>query len=272
MAKEETVQLSEAQVIKMLTMRKGQFASAAKKARPTGIISDEEILEKLGIGPNETKVFSANVNNIRQYLAKNEAGRLAFNFAYTINSDDTSCNGVTVRNNFIIEDSGNRTAEQVVDEIMYELQGLGEHTDAYKDIIGEAVKACAKHTKEKTEVRLSIKHYVGKTGKHGMNIRANPVVTNDDLPPDETSEEVEEAAVDAVEGESEFNPSDWIGVKIRYKFVGDGESYPEGEYDLTIKSYDEDSTSFICEDEHGEEWAGDYAVNAFEADYSPVEE
>lgn len=271
MAKEETVQLSEAQVIKMLAMRKGQFANAAKKQRPTGIMSDLEILEKLGIGPNETKVFSANVNNIRQYLAKNEAGRLAFNFAYTINSEDTNCNGVTVRNNFIIEDSASRTAEQVVDEIVYELQGLGEHTDGYKDIISEAVKACAKHTKEKTEVRLSIKHYVTKQDKHGMNIRANPAINNDDLPSDAAVEETVDAVTEGA-AQDDFNPADWIDVKIRLQYPGDGADYPAGEYDLTIKSYDEETTSFICEDDAGETWSGDYAVNAYDADYAAIED
>lgn len=263
MTKEETVQLSEAQVIKMLTMRKGTFANAAKKARPTGMMSDMEILDKLGIGPKETKVFSANVNSIRQYLAKNEAGRLAFNFAYTINSEDTACNGVTVRNNFIIEDNSFKTTEQVIEDIMYELQGLGENTEAYSDPISGAVKACAKHTKEKTEVRLAITHYVSKKDKHGINIRVNPATDNSDLP---------EEAIDTVEGDSEFKPDDWISVKIRLKYPGDGGDFPEGEYDLTIKSYDEESQSFICEDEKGEEWSGDYAVNAYEADYTALED
>jgi hypothetical protein len=277
--KKESVQLSESAVVKALMAKKGQFASAAKKKRPTGMMTDMEILDRLGIGPNESKVFSANVSNIKPYYAKDDANRLAFNFAYTINSDDKQANGVTVRSNHILEATDYKELDQVIEELMYELQGLGEQTDAYKDPIGDAVKAMTRHTKEKTEVRLTVKHYVGKKARkdgsfpEGINLTVNPVLGNEDLP---TDEEVEDSSDEqstndepGVEGEA-FNPDDWIGVKIKYSFAGDGDGYPEGDYILTIKSYDSDTESFICEDESGEEWSGDYAVNVYEGVYEAV--
>jgi hypothetical protein len=278
--KKESVQLSESAAVKALMAKKGQFASAAKKKRPTGIMNDMEILARLGIGPNESKVYSANVNNIKPYYAKDDANRLAFNFAYTINSDDKEANGITLRSNHILEETDYKTLEQVIEELMFELQGLGEHTDSYKDPIGEAVKAMAKHTKEKTEVRLTVKHYVGKKARkdgtfpEGINLTVNPVLGNEDLPSDDEdtdagSEEPptnDEAGVE----DGAFNPDEWIGVKIRYSFSGDGDAYPEGDYDLTIKSYDEATESFICEDEGGEEWSGDYAVNVYEGVYEAI--
>jgi len=276
--KKESVQLSESAVVKALMAKKGQFASAAKKKRPTGMMSDMEILDRLGIGPNESKVFSANVNNIKPYYAKDDANRLAFNFAYTINSDDKQANGVTVRSNHILEATDYKELDQVIEELMYELQGLGEHTDAYKDPIGEAVKAMARHTKEKTEVRLTVKHYVGKKARkdgtfpEGINLTVNPVLGNEDLPmDDEVDNSLDEASIDepGTEGEA-FNPDDWIGVKIKYSFAGDGDGYPEGDYILTIKSYDSDTESFICEDEAGEEWSGDYAVHVYDGTYEAV--
>lgn len=280
--KQETVQLSESQVVKMLMAKKGQFASAAKKKRPSGIMTDTEILDRLGIGPNESKVFSGNVNNIKQYLAKNEAGRLAFNFAYTINSDDKNANGLTVRNNFILEDTDYKTYDEVVEELMYELQGLGEDTDAYKDPIVEAIKATYRHSKEKTEVRLTIRHWVAKkinpkTGlaSQGMNVIVNPVLGNEDLPTDEevTDESANTEDVESSDESAEepaFNPDAWIGVKIKYSFAGDDADYPAGDYILTIKSYDSETECFICEDESGEEWSGDYAVNVYDGVYEQV--
>jgi hypothetical protein len=268
MATSNDKQVSEAAFLKALASKKQQLVKSAKKARPSGLLNDLEILEKLGIGPNESKTFNGNVQAIKFYFAKQDAARPAYRFAYVLVSSDKSVNGTIVSKNIILEETDYRTLEQHIDDLMYELQGLGEETDAYKDPLKEVQSAVARHTKEKTALRISIKHWVSGT-KAGMNIRVNPVDDSDlatedeEAPEDEEVEDVEAEdeefeEVDPPETEEsgddeEFDPDAWIDGWIDYKFEGD-DAVDAGTYTLKVVKYHKKSNTFDCVDEDGAEW------------------
>lgn len=267
MANNETKQVSEAAFLKALGAKKSQLVKSAKKQRPSGLQSDIEILEKLGIGPNESKTYNGKVNTIKFYFAKDNAARPAYRFVYTIISDDKSANGTNVSKNIILEETERRSLEKNIDELMYELQGLGEDTESYKDPLKEVQAAVARHTKDKTSVRLTVRHWVG-DNISGMNIRVNPLDDSDLESEEEEEEELEEEETEEVDSneefeevdsdddgvdEEEFVPDAWMDGWIDYRFPGD-DSVDADTYTLKVVKYHKKTNTFDCVDEDGNEW------------------
>lgn len=251
-------QVSQAAFLKALAAKKTQLLQSAKKPRPAGLLSDVEILEKLGIEPNASKTFNGNVNTIKPFFAKDNPARPGYRFAYTIVSDDRKANGVTVSKNIILEETDYRTLEQASDDLLFELQGLGEDTDKYKSPDKEVQQAIERHTKNKTPIRITIKHWTS-NDKAGMNIRVNPSDDSDldseEEAPDDDSQEFEEVEESQEStNDDEFVPDAWINGWIDYRFPGD-DAVEADTYVLKVLSYNKKENTFDCEDEDGNPWS-----------------
>lgn len=269
-------EVSEAAILRKLQAREQAAKAAATKPRPSGM-DDMAILARLGIGPGESKTLQGNVGSIKLTAAKGDANRPMFLFSYITSSDDPQANGVTITRNFIIEDkvrvkdsakgakgSVYQTADESIDELMWELQGLGENTEGYltakEGVILACHAACKQHTAEKTPVRLTIQHWTS-SDKAGMNITVNPA-GSDDLADSEASFE-EESPVEE-EAPADFDSEAWIEGYIDY-------TCPEtGEVTLQVVSYDAGQHQFNCVADDGSEWntADGWGVPADKCEWS----
>jgi hypothetical protein len=264
----DTKQVSEAAFLKALAAKKGQLVKSAKKKRPDGMMSDTAILEKLGIGPKESKTYTGKVNTVKFYFAKQDASRPAFRFVYTLISDDKAANGTNVSKNIILEETEHRTLERNIDDLLFEFQGLGEDTESFKDVMKEVIAAATRHTRDKTPVRITIGHWVGEKTS-GMNVKVYPLDDSDldseEEEDEEESEDEEEQEFEEVEDEEsddeesddeedeEFVPDAWMDGWIDYKFEGD-DSVDADTYTLKVVKYNKKSNTFDCVDEDGNEW------------------
>lgn len=254
-------EVSEAAILRKLQAREQAAKAAATKPRPSGM-DDMAILSRLGIGPGESKTLQANVGSIKLTAAKGDTNRPMFLFSYITSSDDPQANGVTISRNFIIEDkvrvkdsakgakgSVYQTADESIEELMWELQGLGENTEGYitakEGAIMAAYGACKKHTAEKTAIRLTIQHWTSGE-KAGMNVTVNPA-GSDDLADSEAS--IEDTSSDDAEAPADFDSEAWIDGYIDY-------TCPEnGECTLQVVSYDAGEHQFNCVADDGAEWS-----------------
>jgi hypothetical protein len=229
MAKE--AQITEAAFLKAFNAKAAAAKAAAKKTRPSGMMDSSEIIERLGLEPGQSKSYHGNVSNIKFTFAQKDPKRPMFIFNYSINSEDSNANGLVVPNMITVAERLNkktnaviRTEEQAMDDLMYELQGLGEDTASYKNPIADAIAACKKHTKDKTPIRLSIKHWTTDSSE-GINVRVNPDIEDnsdlDDSEEEESTDEEEVEEVSAEEDSEEFDSEAWIDGWIDYKYEGD---------------------------------------------------
>lgn len=280
MAKTEENKVTEAAFLKSLNANKQAAATAAKKKRPDGLLNDMEILNKLGIEPNDSRMFNAAVSKITFSFAKDDPNRPMFRFVYVITEpDDPAVDGTIIANNHILEEGTNkdgevwRTLEEAYEKLYFEFQGLGEDTASWKDPAKECLAKLKEHTANKTPIELRVSHWVSKDKqKSGMNATPSPIApedngdiqiedeeaTND--PADETQYEDVDPP-EATEADAEFNPDDWVGGWAEF----DHEEY--GHVVLMIESYDADEQLFYGTDENGEEWS---AENGYGAPFDAV--
>lgn len=260
--KEET-KVSEAAFLKSVGKLKSDAKTAAKKEKPTGILTDSQILEKLEVAKGDAKTFQATCTKVSMSFAKNDPNRPAFRFNYTIQSTNKAYNGTQVSNYHLIEEGKNkttgevfRTVEETLANLFFEFQGIGYDTSSWADPLVDAVNAAKEITKDKPDVSLTIKHGTDKETKKKsyLNIYVNPIASgNSDL---ETE--------DSEEGEDEgtFNAEEWIGAIVEF----DHDDY--GHVVLTVESYDEDTHTFSGTDSNGETWEGDFAVSVDAVEWS----
>lgn len=273
-------EVSEAAILRKLQAREQAAKAAAAKPRPSGM-DDMAILSRLGIGPGESKTLQGNVGSIKLTAAKGDANRPMFLFSYITSSDDPKLNGVTIGRNFIIEDKKRtkdsekgaagtiyQTADESIDELMWELQGIGEDTEGYltakEGVMMSAVAAGKRHTAEKTPVRLTIQHWTSST-KAGMNVSVNPAGSDDLADSEATADDdtVEDNATDAATDEA-FDFEAWLEGYIDY-------TCPEtGLVTLKVASYDAGQHQFNCVADDGSEWnvADGWGVPADKCEWS----
>lgn len=290
--------VSEAAFLKALDKKKTALAAAAKTKRPEGYQDDTAILQRLGLAIDESGTFNAQVSKVTFSFAKGDQNRPMVRFAFVIMSEDRKKNGTVVSWNHILEEGVSkktnevfRTYEEACENLMGDLQGLGEDTESWKEseVNKKIMEACKRHTKEKTEVSLYIKHWAsytesGKLKNEGANFRINGPIgdveeageEDEEAPEDEeeveeedeeTEEEGEEEAADEEEEEEgEFDPDEWIGgwVKFHDKKYGD--------IRMKVDSWDEDTQCFSGTDSNGDVWDGDYAVPLAKVDWDENQE
>lgn len=285
--KSEDKVVSEAAFLKSLDKKKAALSAAAKTKRPDGYQDDKAILDRLGLAIDESGTFNAQVSKITFSFAKGDQNRPMVRFAFVIMSDDRKKNGTVVSWNHILEEGttkeGNvfRTEEEASENLMFDLQGLGEDTESWKEseTNKKIMEACKRHTKEKTEVSMYIKHWAsytaaGKLKNEGGNFRINGPIGDveeageeDEVPEDEdeeTEEEGEEEEADEEEGT--FDANEWIGGWVKFK------DKKFGDIRMKIDSWDEETECFSGTDTNGDVWDGEYAVPLAKADWDDDQE
>lgn len=261
MANEEK-QVNEVQFLKSLNANQAAAKAASKEKRPDGVISDAEILKRFGLEKEgDTVTVSATVSKIQLGFAKKDTSRPFFRFAYSV-KDSSPLTGLgkgTLLSTYHELTEGKnktdgevyvyRTVEEAYAQMYYEFQGIGEQTDKWANPVKDAIDAAKKHTKEKTEVSLTLSAYWSDKKKAcGLNIRVNPVLDNSDLEPEDD---------DLVEPDEETNDDDttasweeWVNGWVTWE----DESGPDNAVDVLLTSFDTDSETFCGTDEEGNEY------------------
>jgi hypothetical protein len=250
MAKAKEAQVNESAFLKQLNKNKQAAKVAAKSERPSGILDDAAILDRLGMTAEEERIsIPAKVSKIQPGFAKGDTNRPFFRFAYVLTDNSPISGkgkGMMLSNYHELTEGTKdgevfRTVEEAFEKLFYELQGIGENTKSLEkddEIMSKTLDLAKKHTANKTEVMLSISTYKRGNGNLGINITPNPLsVDNSDL--DDKSDDSEE---------SDFDATEWIGGWVTW-------TDDDGSVDFCIESYDEDSHTFTGKDENGDEYS-----------------
>jgi hypothetical protein len=191
--------------------RKAELAEAAKKEASSGFLTDEEIIESLGLDETRQQ-FLTKISRVRYGLDKHKSPYFAFN--YTITSGDNE--GVSVSQFFGL--GGNTKAErQKKDErLCATFQRLDVNTTKWKaaEVPDKMVEAANKMTLEKPSVRIALYTWGDDVDNPRLGIDIIGVVKGSDTeapPEDDQYEEVdsEEEEVDSEEEETDY--SEWVG-------------------------------------------------------------
>jgi hypothetical protein len=240
-AKSEEKQVSKAAFLKSLNSKKAAAKAAAKTERK-GFLSDAEIAAKLGLGDGDRMTTPGKVSKIVFYFAKNDSARPAFRFVYVAVSDDKNINGTTFSKNIIIEEVNtpnfSKTEEEAMEELFQEFQGLGDVTAKWTDPLADAVEAAEQHTKDKTDISLSINCFKRKSKPGqplGIGVYPNPARATDNSDLEDDEEEYEDA--------DETLVGKWV------TWTDDA-----GSLDFFAEAYDEDSDTYSGKDEEDNEY------------------
>ena len=259
----EDKQVSEAAFLKAFDKKKAAAKAAAKVER-AAFLDDSAIMEKLGLKANDRQTFHGAVSKITFSFAKNDSNRPMFRFAYVLVSDDKAANGLIVSNNHIVEESKDkesgevwRTEEEALENLFGEFQGLGEDTTSWDDPLKASVAAAKKHTADKTPISITLHHYVSRKGTHGLGVKVNGPLGDDDNSDLEDSDDTS-----SEESSDEFNPDDYLGGFVEF----DNDDY--GHIRIQVTSYDAENHTFSGTDSEGQAWEGDYAPNADSVEWS----
>ena len=248
MAKEEEKQVNEAQFLKNMNKHKVAAKAAAKAERPTGILDDAAILDRLGLAAEGDRItVNARCTKVQIGYAKGDMDRMFFRFAYNL-SDHSPLSGkgkgLLVSNYYELSEGVSsktnevyRTIEEAYERLFFEFQGLGENTKEWDDPNAEAVKAAKKHTQAKTEVSLSISTYARSNGDLGMNIR---------LVGAESEQATDNSDLEESEGES---LAEWVDCWVTW-------TDDDGSVDFLVESFDDEERTLSGKDEDGEEYEG----------------
>lgn len=248
-AKEDT-QVNEATFLKSLNKKRAAAKAAAKSDRPTGMLDDAAIMARLGLEEENDRItVSARVSKIQMGFAKKDTNRPYFRFAYSLTENSPNSNkgkGLIVSNYHELTEAEKdgevwRTEEEAFEKMYFEFQGLGEVTKNWEDPIGDALECAKKHTKNKTEIQVSLSVYARKNGDLGLNISVTNVLDNSDIEDSTDTEETDEGTDEAV-------PYDeWVGGWVTW-------TDSTGSADFCIESYDEENETFSGTNEDDEEY------------------
>lgn len=252
MAKEqEDKSVSTAAFLASLNKKKAALVKGAKEERRQGYLDDAGILAKLGIEEGMRKSFPASVAKIVFSFAKNDTARPAFRFSYIIDSTDPRAKGTVVSNYYILEEGVKadgtvwQTEEEAAAKIAGEFQGIGEDTSGWT--VEDFVKAAQQHTKDKTEMSVTVSCYRNKNQELKLNVTPNPAL-GDSAPADNSDLDDE--------SDDDFDGNAWVGFWIEFQHES-----VEGTVRMLVEAYDVDSDTFTGTDDNGEKWEGDYAIS-----------
>jgi hypothetical protein len=242
---EKDTQVNEAAFLKSLNKKKAAAKAAAKADRPTGMLDNAAIMARLGLEEENDRItVSARVSKIQMGFAKKDTNRPYFRFAYSLTENSPNSNkgkGLIVSNYHELTEATKdgevwRTEEQAYEKMYFEFQSLGEVTKDWDDPLAMAVEAAKKHTKNKTEIQISLSVYSGEKGL-GLNISVVNVLDNSDI--EDSDEESED--------EDEVPFSEWVGGWVTW-------TDSTGSADFKVESYDEDNDTFSGTNEDDEEY------------------
>jgi hypothetical protein len=254
-------QVNEVAFLKNLNANRAAAKAAAKEKRPDGIMTDASIMQRFGLTEDGASVtVNGNVSKIQLGNAKQDVKRPYFRFAYSI-TDHSPLTGMgrgTIVSNYHeltegVSKEGEvyRTVEDAYAQLFYEFQGLGEDTESWDDPVAEAVKSAKLHTKEKTPVSITLSTYAkrDKSKGLGLNIRVNPIASNEDL--DDANVEDEDVESEGTEDGEDYTPdANWVG----YWVTWEDETGPDNAATVLLESFDEDSATFTGTGDDGTEY------------------
>jgi hypothetical protein len=234
-AKSGEKQVSEAAFLKSINKDLAVAKAAAKKERPKSALDGEQIAKVLGLELGQRYILSGQVATVSFGFAKDDANRKYFRFAYSLTENGPSGSGIgQIVSNYHELTEGKksdgtvfRTKEKAYENLYYELQGLGEDTEAYTNPDSDALKAAKHHTAAKTAVNLAISYTKSaKDGKNYVNFYPQGPIDNSDLNTGtDTDTEGEES--------EEFDPSAWVGTWITW-------TDSEGSVDFKVEKFDDE--------------------------------
>lgn len=249
---EQEASVTPAAFLAALAKKKAALVKGAKEERRQGYLDDAGILAKLGIDEGMRKSFPASVSKVAFSFAKGDAARPAFRFSYIIDSTDPRAKGTVVSNYYILEEGVKsdgtvwQTEEEAAAKISAEFQGIGDDTKGWGH--EEFLAAAQEHTKNKTEVSVTVSCYRNKNNELKINVLPNPAL-GDSAPADNSD-------LDESEPADDFDGSAWVGYYIEFQHES-----VDGTVRMLVEEYDEASDCFIGTDDNGEKWEGDYAIS-----------
>ena len=229
-----------------LAKRKAELNEAAKKQASSGFLTDEEIIESLGLDENRTQ-YLTKVSRVRYGLDKHKSPYFAFN--YTISQGEHE--GTSVSQFFGL--GGKTKAERAKkdERLCANFQRLGYDTTSWKgDVTDKFVESADEMTLNKPSVRLALYTWGDDNDRLGIDIIGVGKPSNKDedeeaSPPEddqyEDADEVEEAEASEYEGDYES----WIGYEGTL-------TTDEGDVSVTIESWSENDGVFTVLDENGD--------------------
>ena len=257
----EEKQVNEVAFLKNLNAHRQAAKAASKEKRPDGVLTDMAILDRLGLKEDGQMVtIPGTVTKIAIGNAKQDVKRPYFRFAYSL-TDASPFSGLgrgTVVSNYHELTEGKnregevyRTIEEAWAQLFYEFQGIGEDTESWDDPAAEAVKAAKYHTKEKTQVSLTLSRYGKKDGSSGLNIRPDSISSGEDLENATVEDDGTEHDPEVVEDSEDYTPdANWIG----YWVTWEDESGPDNAATVMLDSFDEDAQTFAGTGDDGTEY------------------
>lgn len=165
------------------------LAASAKKPPSSGFLTDEEVLAKLGIEDDETRVtLNAKLSRVRYGLDKNKNKYFSFRFLVT----DADHKGLPLDVFFGLNPDNERSYEITCDRLLGYLQSLGYDTLNWKktEIVAKIVDAADELTASKPTAVVTVSAYERQNGDLSMNVY---ILSSS---PDEASEDADEDAED----------------------------------------------------------------------------
>jgi hypothetical protein len=230
--------------------RKAELVEAAKKEASSGFLTDEEIIESLGLDETRQQ-FLTKVSRVRYGLDKHKSPYYAFN--YTIIEGEHE--GVSVSQFFGL--GGNTKAErQKKDErLCANFQRLNVNTTKWKpaEVIDKLVEAADEMTLKKPTARIALYTWGDDPDnpRLGVDILGITTAKPEDTDSEEDQYEDAEASEEVEEDDTPAEDyAEWVGFEATFD-PGDGE------ITVTTTAWDEDTGLLTCEDENGDTYEAD---------------
>jgi hypothetical protein len=200
--------------IKGLRSQNTTIKKAAGKAElRSGVMSDEEILNKLGLEDGDSSVVDAKLNAVTFGKDKNQ--NPYFSFQYTIL--EGKARGSLVSEYYGLVERGKLTVELAYELLLTNFLRFGFETDGWG--IEELVDGAQVLSQDKPTIRLSVKNNQGR-----MRLRVLELL--DDAPTSAKASAKEEADPEVADSESDStepdpdDPNTWAGFTCKYKAPG----------------------------------------------------
>lgn len=176
MSNSEDTKVAKSAFIAAMQKKRQALATAAKTERKVGYMEDIDILNKLGLEPNEKRTYPATVSKIVGSFAKQDPDRPAFRFHYVLGGEDPNARGTQLSNYYILEETDYNTLEEVAKRITDEFQGIGIDTRSWTpdNLIEQIYDAMETVTKNKPAVNVGVVHYITKKSESKLILNVYP--------------------------------------------------------------------------------------------------
>jgi len=248
---------------------------AAQTEAPTGYMEDDEILERLGIEDDETRVtVTAKLVRVSYGFDRNKNQFIRSKFVVT----EGEHKGLPIPGDFFsLKKDDKEKYQKTLERVCGFLQRLGYDTMSWekKDVPENVLDSADELTSQKPVVMLSVGAWERNDESLGLNTNIISLVDSESdssSPEDDDAEESEEGEEqEDVEGEEdyenveddeedEWDYSEWVGYDV-------SADLGEGMEEVTVQDYDEESGNFTVTASDDE----NYEVVAAECEF-PEEE